>query len=167
MNNMLMLVRREFWEHRSLWIAPLVWVGLIVIGSMWGTFLTTQYPDAITIAAYVRGSLGADPEAAHSALRAAAGEYASYPAYARQFAAMGLGDEAAAAGAAHRAGAPQAVPEALVRSVCLPADPAAARARLEGYREAGADLPVVSPGATPEDGAGSVEDTLRAAAPTS
>ena len=124
-------------------------------------------PDAITIAAYVRGSLGADPEAAHSALRAAAGEYASYPAYARQFAAMGLGDEAAAAGAAHRAGAPQAVPEALVRSVCLPADPAAARARLEGYREAGADLPVVYPVATPEDGAGSVEDTLRAAAPTS
>ena len=31
MNNMLMLVRREFWEHRSLWIAPLVWVGLIMI----------------------------------------------------------------------------------------------------------------------------------------
>ena len=124
-------------------------------------------PDAITIAAYVRGSLGADPEAAHSALRAAAGEYASYPAYARQFAAMGLGDEAAAAGAAHRAGAPQAVPEALVRSVCLPADPAAARARLEGYREAGADLPVVYPVAAPERGAGSVEDTLRAAAPTS
>ena len=23
--NLLMLVRREFWEHRSLWIAPLVW----------------------------------------------------------------------------------------------------------------------------------------------
>src|SRR5207342_3330573 len=41
-------------------------------------------PDAVTIAVYVRGSLGADPEAARAALRAAAGEYASYPAYARQ-----------------------------------------------------------------------------------
>ena len=123
-------------------------------------------PDAITIAAYVRGSLGAHPEAALSALRAAAGEYASYPAYARQFAAMGLADEAAAAGAAHLAGAPQAVPEALVRAVCLPDDPADARVRLDAYREAGADLPVVYPVPTPEGAAGSVEDTLRAAAPT-
>ena len=31
-----MLLRREFWEHRSLWIAPLVWVGLIVIFFTWG-----------------------------------------------------------------------------------------------------------------------------------
>ena len=31
-----MLIRREFWEHKSLWIAPLVWVGLIVIFFTWG-----------------------------------------------------------------------------------------------------------------------------------
>lgn len=49
MNTMLMLVRREFWEHRSLWIAPLVWVGLIVVMSMWGTVLSMQFDDAITI----------------------------------------------------------------------------------------------------------------------
>lgn len=122
-------------------------------------------PDAITIAAYIRGSLGMDPEAGLAALRAAAGEYASYPAYARQFAAMGLADEAAAAGAAHLAGAPQAVPESLVRAVCLPGDPAEARARLDAYREAGADLPVVYPVPTRDDAAGSVEATLRAAAP--
>ena len=58
---------------------------------------------------------------------------------------MGLSDEAAEAGAAHLAGAPQAVPEALVRAVCLPGDPAEARARLDAYRDAGADLPVVYP----------------------
>ncbi len=52
MNNMLMLVRREFWEHRSLWIAPLVWVGLIVIMSMWGTILSLQHEDAIKIGHY-------------------------------------------------------------------------------------------------------------------
>jgi ABC-2 type transport system permease protein len=52
MNTMLMLVRREFWEHRSLWIAPLVWVGLIVIMSMWGTILSLQHDDAIKIGHY-------------------------------------------------------------------------------------------------------------------
>jgi ABC-2 type transport system permease protein len=31
-----MLIRREFWEHKSLWIAPLVWVGLIVLFFTWG-----------------------------------------------------------------------------------------------------------------------------------
>ena len=31
-----MLIRREFWEHKSLWIAPLVWVGLIVVFFTWG-----------------------------------------------------------------------------------------------------------------------------------
>jgi ABC-2 type transport system permease protein len=31
-----MLIRREFWEHKSLWIAPLVWVGLIVLFFSWG-----------------------------------------------------------------------------------------------------------------------------------
>jgi alkanesulfonate monooxygenase SsuD/methylene tetrahydromethanopterin reductase-like flavin-dependent oxidoreductase (luciferase family) len=122
-------------------------------------------PDAVTIAAYVRGSLGGDPEAGLAALRAAAGEYASFPAYARQFAAMGLADEAAAAGAAHAAGVPDAVSEALVRAVCLPGDTAAARARLDAYREAGADLPVVYPVATHADPSTSVEATLRAAAP--
>jgi ABC-2 type transport system permease protein len=30
-----MLIRREFWEHRSLWIAPLVWIGLIVLFATW------------------------------------------------------------------------------------------------------------------------------------
>ncbi|HUQ08952.1 MAG TPA: hypothetical protein VM146_01460, partial [Steroidobacteraceae bacterium] len=32
------LIRRELWEHRSLWIAPLVWVGILVVMFTWGTF---------------------------------------------------------------------------------------------------------------------------------
>jgi 5,10-methylenetetrahydromethanopterin reductase len=122
-------------------------------------------PDAITIAVYVRGSLGDDPEAGRAALLEAAGEYASYPAYARQFSAMGLGGEAEAAAAAHRAGTPGDVPEALVRAVCLPDSLAEARSRLGAYREAGADVPVVYPVAAQPDRPGSVEATLRAAAP--
>lgn len=38
MNTYLMLIRRELWEHRSLWIAPLVWVGVLVLMFTWGTF---------------------------------------------------------------------------------------------------------------------------------
>jgi ABC-2 type transport system permease protein len=36
MNNMLWLVRREVWENRSLWIAPLVVAGVILVISMFG-----------------------------------------------------------------------------------------------------------------------------------
>jgi ABC-2 type transport system permease protein len=37
-----MLIRREFWEHKSLWIAPLVWAGLIIFFFTWGVI---QGPD--------------------------------------------------------------------------------------------------------------------------
>ena len=122
-------------------------------------------PASVTIGVYVRASLGADGSAALRALRAATGEYASYPAYARQFAALGLGDEARAAAAAHAAGRPDEVSEALVRAICLAGDPAAARVRLDAFREAGADLPIVYPVAAGEDPARSVSATLRALAP--
>jgi len=36
MNNILMLMRREVWEHRSLWIAPLSLAALILIIAMFG-----------------------------------------------------------------------------------------------------------------------------------
>jgi len=39
MNTMLLLVKREFWEHRSLWIAPLVWSGIIIVLSAWLFFV--------------------------------------------------------------------------------------------------------------------------------
>jgi ABC-2 type transport system permease protein len=37
-----MLIRREFWEHKSLWIAPLVWVGFITLFFTWAVI---QGPD--------------------------------------------------------------------------------------------------------------------------
>jgi ABC-2 type transport system permease protein len=42
MNTFPMLIRREFWEHRSLWIAPLVWVGIIVVMVLWGVFVSAD-----------------------------------------------------------------------------------------------------------------------------
>lgn len=35
MNTYLMLVRRELWEHRSLYIAPAIWAGIIIVLSTW------------------------------------------------------------------------------------------------------------------------------------
>ena len=122
-------------------------------------------PADVTVAVYVRASLGASDEECMRALRTAAGEYATYRAYARQFALMGLEAEAERAAAAHVAGRPDDVPERLVRSVALVGDPFAARERLDAYREAGADLPVVYPVATGSDPIGSVARTLIAAMP--
>lgn len=45
MNTFVMLLRRELWEHRSLWIAPLVWVGVIVVMFTWGTIQMTRDND--------------------------------------------------------------------------------------------------------------------------
>ncbi len=42
MNTFAMLIRREFWEHRSLWIAPLVWVGIILVMVTWLVFFTLR-----------------------------------------------------------------------------------------------------------------------------
>ena len=102
-------------------------------------------PAEIAIGVYVRASLGGDEDSSLAALKVAAGQYASYPSYRRQFITMGLGEEAARAADAHRDGRPQDVPERFVHEFCLAGDPAEARARLERYRAAGADVPVVYP----------------------
>jgi alkanesulfonate monooxygenase SsuD/methylene tetrahydromethanopterin reductase-like flavin-dependent oxidoreductase (luciferase family) len=120
-------------------------------------------PEAIALGVYVRSWVGADLPGAMRALKAAAGEYAGYPAYARQFAQLGLADEASAAAAAVGAGRPDDVPEALVRAVTAFGD--GAPERLRAYREAGADLVIVYPVAVGEAET-SIRETLRALAPT-
>jgi alkanesulfonate monooxygenase SsuD/methylene tetrahydromethanopterin reductase-like flavin-dependent oxidoreductase (luciferase family) len=115
----------------------------------------------VAIAVYVRSWVGDDQAAGMHALRAAAAEYASYPAYARQFEQVGLGMEAAAAAGAHRAGRPDDVPEGLVSAVTAFADDAARR--VSEFAEAGA-LPVVYPVAV-DGSAASIEATLLALAP--
>jgi ABC-2 type transport system permease protein len=42
MKTYLMLIRREFWEHRSLWIAPLVWVGILTVLFAWFVFFKME-----------------------------------------------------------------------------------------------------------------------------
>jgi 5,10-methylenetetrahydromethanopterin reductase len=123
-------------------------------------------PTAITVGVYVRACLEEDAAAALAAVQAAAGEYASYPAYGRQFASMGLGEDAERSAAAYRHGRPEDVSEHLVREVGLVGERSAAVGRLESYRRAGADLPVVYPVLIPgRDPAGSARATLESLAP--
>jgi alkanesulfonate monooxygenase SsuD/methylene tetrahydromethanopterin reductase-like flavin-dependent oxidoreductase (luciferase family) len=113
-----------------------------------GARSTGRDPAGVAIGVYVRTSLdsdGSDEDSSLAALKVAAGQYASYPSYRRQFITMGLGEEAARAADAHRDGRPRDVPERFVHELCLAGDPAEARTRLERYRAAGADVPVVYP----------------------
>ncbi len=123
-------------------------------------------PADVTIAVYVRAVVGQEPEHAMPAVAAAAGLYASYPAYAHQFAAMGLGNEARVAAEATRSGRTGAVPERLIRSVAAVGDAGEAGARLEEYRAAGADVVVVYP-VPVLDPASSILGTVFALAPRS
>jgi alkanesulfonate monooxygenase SsuD/methylene tetrahydromethanopterin reductase-like flavin-dependent oxidoreductase (luciferase family) len=102
--------------------------------------------DAVMISVYVRASFS---DRADEALNAAAAEYASYPSYARQFRAMGV----------------DATAEAVVEAICLRGDPSRARDRLEAYRAAGADLPVVYPVLAPGETAQASIATLTPLAP--
>jgi ABC-2 type transport system permease protein len=76
MNTMLMLVRREFWEHRSLWIAPLVWAGIIIVLSAWAFFVVipNHAPEGVLEATNVEemhGLSDADREEVRKALQTA------------------------------------------------------------------------------------------------
>jgi alkanesulfonate monooxygenase SsuD/methylene tetrahydromethanopterin reductase-like flavin-dependent oxidoreductase (luciferase family) len=79
---------------------------------------------------------------------------------------MGLEEEVGRAASAHAAAHPADVPEHFVRAVAAFGDPAAARARLEEYRSAGADLVVVYPVIVPGSAlARSALTTLESLAP--
>jgi 5,10-methylenetetrahydromethanopterin reductase len=122
-------------------------------------------PEDVTLGVYVRACLSHDETHSLAALRAAVREYAAIPHYGRQFEAMGLGEEAAMAAKAFEAGEPSAVPEALVRAVCVLGNRTDALARLDAYREAGADLVVVYPVPVLEP-LSSIMGTVLAAAPS-
>jgi alkanesulfonate monooxygenase SsuD/methylene tetrahydromethanopterin reductase-like flavin-dependent oxidoreductase (luciferase family) len=113
----------------------------------------------VTVAVYVRACVGPGQEEgdAVQALKQALSQYASIPHYRRHFELMGFRVEAAAA-------AEGRVPDELVKALCLFGDAAAARERLESYREAGADLPVVYP-VPCLDPVSSINGTILAQAP--
>lgn len=114
-------------------------------------------PARVTVAAYVRACVGQEDEHALPVLRAAAAQYAAIPHYRRQFEEMGFRQEAMAA-------AEGRVSDDFVRAVCVLGDAGQAQARLQRYRDAGADLPVVYPVPCLER-TSSIEGTILALAP--
>jgi alkanesulfonate monooxygenase SsuD/methylene tetrahydromethanopterin reductase-like flavin-dependent oxidoreductase (luciferase family) len=121
-------------------------------------------PARRTVAVYVRACLGHEERHALSALREACGQYAAMEKYRRQFEAMGLGPQAAAAARAWEAGSLDAVPEDLLRAVCVWGPREDAIRRLREYTSAGADLVVVYP-VPAQEAASSIMGTVLAAAP--
>ena len=95
-------------------------------------------PASIMLSTYIRACVEPDESIALQAIQPQAQQYASIPHYRTHFEQMGLGDAAEEAARGD-------LPEALIRAVTLVGDAAAARRRLDEYRDAGADLPVVYP----------------------
>jgi alkanesulfonate monooxygenase SsuD/methylene tetrahydromethanopterin reductase-like flavin-dependent oxidoreductase (luciferase family) len=123
-------------------------------------------PDDVTIAVYVRACLGIEEGLALPSLRSMTGLYASYPPYLAQLRAIGLGDDADSAAAAHRDGKPEQVPESLVRALAIIGGRAEAQARFDEFRAAGADLVLCYPVVAGTDALSSVLGTVLAAATT-
>lgn len=119
--------------------------------------------EGFTIAVYVRACLSHVDEHAVEALKVATARYASLDPYARQFDAMGLGKEAGMA-REDRDRTAEAVPDRLVEATCVWGSREATLARLQEYRDAGADVVVVYPVAAGE-AVSSLTGTLMAAAP--
>jgi ABC-2 type transport system permease protein len=65
MKDLVILARREFWEHRSLWIAPLVASGVLVVLTIIGTSMARVHLDADRIAG---PAISGHPRAAMAAL---------------------------------------------------------------------------------------------------
>jgi 5,10-methylenetetrahydromethanopterin reductase len=127
-----------------------------------GADVAGRDPAEVSVGVYVRCFVGELDEDALSALKAAAGDYATLPAYARQLEQVGMADLVAVAADAFRAGRVADVPDELVEATCAVGGGAAER--LEVYRAAGADVVVVYPVAAGEVAA-SIEATLLALAP--
>jgi probable F420-dependent oxidoreductase len=110
-------------------------------------FVNVPRPE-VRIVVYVRTCLGHDEDHALAALREAAAMYTRIPAYRRQFEADGLGTDL----------------DRLVRAVCVWGDRDRALARLDAWRQAGADQVVVYP-VPAQEPASSLVGTIMAAAP--
>jgi alkanesulfonate monooxygenase SsuD/methylene tetrahydromethanopterin reductase-like flavin-dependent oxidoreductase (luciferase family) len=122
-----------------------------------GALAASRPNSDVTVAVYVRACVGQDENDAAPALKQALSQYAAIPHYRRQFELMGFRAEAAAA-------AEGRVPDELVKALCLFGDAAEARERLDSYRDAGADVPVVYP-VPCLDPVSSINGTILALAP--
>src|SRR5688500_16702177 len=66
MNALAMLIRREFWENRSLWIAPLVVAGVVLLASATGgVHLQGEDDGPFQLGLAALGAVIAEPQVAY------------------------------------------------------------------------------------------------------
>jgi probable F420-dependent oxidoreductase len=125
---------------------------------------------AIVVASLLPTVVAESRAAALATLRPGVAFYAGFfPRYNRMMAEQGFPEEAAAIAAAwsrgDRDGAERAVSDALIDATSVAGTPDECRARIEAYRAAGLDLPILSPWARGPGAKASFEAVIRACAP--
>ena len=128
-------------------------------------------PEDVEIASLLPCVIADDRRQALERMRPAVAMYAGFfPRYNRLLAEAGFPDAARAIRVAwqkgDRDGAARAVPDAMASAVGLVGTPAECRARIEEYRAAGLQLPIISPRARGKGAQAAVMMALRACAPT-
>jgi alkanesulfonate monooxygenase SsuD/methylene tetrahydromethanopterin reductase-like flavin-dependent oxidoreductase (luciferase family) len=126
-------------------------------------------PNRIVLASLLPAAVAASKAEALALLRPGLAFYAGFfPRYNRMMAEHGFADEAAAIAAAwargDRAAAERAVSDALIDATSIAGTAAECRARLAAYREAGLDLPILSPYARGPGARARFEAVIRACA---
>jgi alkanesulfonate monooxygenase SsuD/methylene tetrahydromethanopterin reductase-like flavin-dependent oxidoreductase (luciferase family) len=127
-------------------------------------------PEDVLVASIVPCAVAPDRRAALDRMRGSVAFYAGFfPRYNRLLAESGFADAARAIrtawDAGDRARATSLVPDALVEAVALVGPAEACRARLAAYRQAGLDLPIITPRVDGPDALAQALGALRALAP--
>jgi probable F420-dependent oxidoreductase len=127
-------------------------------------------PEDVDIASLLPCHVAASREEAVARLRPSVALYGGFfPRYNRLLAENGFPEAARAIRAAWERGdreaAARAVPDEMVEAVAVVGTAAECRARVEAYRAAGLDLPILSPRVSGSDGKASVMAAIRACAP--
>ncbi|MET0850612.1 MAG: LLM class flavin-dependent oxidoreductase [Candidatus Rokuibacteriota bacterium] len=127
-------------------------------------------PEDVDIASLLPCHVAANREEAVARLRPSVALYGGFfPRYNRLLAENGFPEAARAIRAAWERGdreaAARAVPDEMVEAVAVVGTAAECRARVEAYRAAGLDLPILSPRVSGSDGKASVMAAIRACSP--
>ncbi|MCB1740970.1 MAG: LLM class flavin-dependent oxidoreductase [Gammaproteobacteria bacterium] len=126
-------------------------------------------PSTIRVASYLRTCVCDDPERVERASRAQVARYGSMPYYRRYFQSIGFGDEAQAIEQAWQRDDAQAaaaiVSTRMLRAITIYGSADECRLRLDAYRQAGLDLPIIAPFPIDEPIEQTFERTLRGCAP--
>ncbi|GIX46662.1 MAG: luciferase-like protein [Candidatus Tectimicrobiota bacterium] len=130
------------------WV-PLAYLPQAVQHIREGAAAAGRSPAEIQVAGYLRTCVTDTPEAVEQATRVQLARYGSMVYYQRYFASIGFADEAAAMAQAWQRGdadaAARAVTRSMIQALTVYGPAEACRERLQAYREAGLQLPVIAP----------------------